>query len=173
MKQSIFLILTILFVTGCDSRIDIVNQKMAEIRKEPPLAIDPPPVFEPAPIFEYSAHQLRSPFIPNSLSEELKLMGGRKVYPNLTRPLQALESYALESLSMKGSLKNKNGKILALIQTPDQEVERIEVGGYLGLNHGRVIKVTPTQVDLIEIIPDGREGYIERPRSLVLIGVSP
>lgn len=43
----------------------------------------------------------------------------------------------------------------------------------MGVNHGRVVKITPTQIDLVEIIPDGREGYVERPRSLILIGPAP
>ena len=87
--------------------------------------------------------------------------------------MQPLESYPLETLTMKGSMRNQAGQILALIQTPDGEVERIQRGSYMGLNHGRVVGITPTQIDLIEIIPDGREGYVERPRSLVLIGPAP
>ncbi len=64
---------------------------------------------------------------------------------------------------MKGSMRGQNGQILALIQTPDGEIERVQRGSYLGMNHGRVINITATQIDLIEIIPDGREGYVERP----------
>lgn len=171
--QFILLIFSGAFIVGCHSRIDEVNTRMAEIRSEAPLAIEQPPVFESAPVFEYSAHQLRSPFMPSSLADELKLMAGKRVYPNLSRQLQPLENYALEALNMKGSLKNNKGGIVGLIQTPDQEVERVQVGSYLGLNHGRVVKVTPTQIDLVEIIPDGRDGYIERPRSLVLMGLEP
>ena len=84
-------------------------------------------------------------------------MAGKRVYPNLSRQLQPLESYPLETLTMKGSMRNQAGQILALIQTPDGEVERIQRGSYMGLNHGRVIGITPTQINLIEIIPDGRE----------------
>ena len=29
------------------------------------------------------------------------------------------------------------------------------------MNQGRVFKISPTQIDLIEIVPDGREGYVE------------
>ena len=43
----------------------------------------------------------------------------------------------------------------------------------MGMHHGRIVQITPTQIDLVEIIPDGREGYVERPRSLVLIGPQP
>ena len=157
-------------LVGCDSRIDTVNQQMADIRNQPPLSIEPAPVFTPVPLFNYSAHQLKSPFMPSSLAAELKIMAGKRVYPNLNRQPQPLESYALEALNMKGSMRGKMNETIALIQTPDKQIERIQVGSYLGMNQGRVVKISPTQIDLIEIVPDGREGYVERPRTLVLIG---
>ncbi|MFH7806559.1 pilus assembly protein PilP [Acinetobacter sp. YH12201] len=171
-KFSLSLMLGLLLV-GCDSRIDAVNEQMANIRNQPPLPIEPAPVFPPVPTFDYAAHQLKSPFLPSSLAAELKIMSGKRVYPNLSRQLQPLESYAIESLNMKGSIRSQSGQILALIQTPDGEIERIQRGSYMGMNHGRVVNITPTQIDLVEIVPDGREGYVERPRSLVLIGPAP
>lgn len=171
-KFSLSLMLGLLLV-GCDSRIDAVNEEMANIRNQPPLPIEPAPVFPPVPTFDYAAHQLKSPFLPSSLAAELKIMSGKRVYPNLSRQLQPLESYAIESLNMKGSMRGQSGQILALIQTPDGEIERIQRGSYIGMNHGRVVNITPTQIDLVEIVPDGREGYVERPRSLVLIGPAP
>jgi type IV pilus assembly protein PilP len=162
-----------LLLAGCNSRIDVVNQEMANIRNQPPLGIEPAPVFPPVPTFDYAAHQLKSPFMPSSLAAELKVMAGKRVYPNFARQPQPLESYALETLSLKGNMRNQAGGILALIQTPDGEVERVQVGNYMGVNHGRITQITPTQIDLIEIVPDGREGYVERPRSLILIGPKP
>ena len=146
---------------------------MAKIRSEPPAPIKPAPAFEPVPQFEYAAQSLRSPFLPQSLYTELKIMAGKRVYPDFSRQPQPLESYAIESLNMKGSMRSQSGQILALIQTPDGEIERIQRGSYMGMNHGRVVNITPTQIDLVEIVPDGREGYVERPRSLVLIGPAP
>ena len=93
--------------------------------------------------------------------------------PSFNRQPQPLESYALESLNMKGSMRSQNGKILALIQTPDGQVERVQVGSYMGMNQGRIVGISPTQIDLVEIVPDGRDGYVERPRTLVLIGPEP
>ena len=162
-----------LVLVGCDSKIDAVNQKMAEIRNEPTLPIDPAPVFCSVPLFNYSAHQLKSPFMPSSLAAELKIMAGKQVYPNFNRQPQPLESYALESLNMKGSMRGKTNETIALIQTPDRQIERVQVGNYLGMNQGRVVKISPTQIDLVEIVPDGRDGYVERPRTLVLIGMAP
>ena len=160
-------------LVGCDSRIDAVKQRMAEIRNEPALPIEPAPVFAPVPLFNYAAHQLKSPFMPSSLAAELKIMSGKQVYPNFNRQPQPLESYALESLNMKGSMRGKGNNTIALIQTPDGQVERVQVGSYLGVNQGRITKISPTQIDLVEIVPDGRDGYVERPRTLVLIGPAP
>ena len=171
-KITLSLLLGMLLV-GCDSRIDAVNEQMANIRNQPPLPIEPAPIFSPVPTFNYSAHQLKSPFLPSSLAAELRVMAGKRVYPNLSRQLQPLESYAIESLNMKGSMRSQAWQIVALIQTPDGEIERIQRGSYMGVNHGRVVNITPTQIDLVEIIPDGRDGYVERPRSLVLIGPAP
>jgi type IV pilus assembly protein PilP len=172
MKYVKFLSVCVVMVgmVGCDSRIDAVNQEMANIRSQPPLPIEPAPVFNPVPNFLYSANQLRSPFLPDSLATELRIMSGKRVYPNFNRAPQPLESYALETLNFKGSLKRNNGQILALIQTPDGEIERVQHGNFMGMNQGRIIKITPTQIDLVEIVSDGRDGYIERPRSLVLLG---
>ena len=111
--------------------------------------------------------------MPSSLAAELKIMAGKQVYPNFNRQPQPLESYALESLNMKGSMRGKTNETIALIQTPDRQIERVQVGNYLGMNQGRVVKISPTQIDLVEIVPDGRDGYVERPRTLVLIGMAP
>ena len=162
-----------LVLVGCDSRIDAVNMEMMNIRNQQPMPIEPAPVFPPVPTFNYAAHQLKSPFMPSSLAAELKIMAGKRVYPNFSRQPQPLESYALESLNMKGSMRSQSGQTLGLIQTPDGEIERVQIGNYMGMNQGRIVKITPTQIDLVEIIPDGREGYVERPRSLVLIGPAP
>jgi type IV pilus assembly protein PilP len=137
------------------------------------LPIEEKPDFPPVPTYDYAAQQLKSPFLPSSLAAELKTMSGKRVYPNKSRTLQPLEYYPLESLNMKGSFRNAAGKIAALIQAPDGEIERVQVGSYLGTNHGRITRIAPTQIDLVEIIPDGRDGYVERPRSLVLLGPVP
>lgn len=107
-KITLSLMLGLLLV-GCDSRIDAVNEQMANIRNQPPLPIEPAPVFAPVSTFDYSAHQLKSPFLPGSLAAELQIMAGKRVYPNLSRQPQPLESYAIESLNMKGSMRSQTG----------------------------------------------------------------
>lgn len=172
MNKSLLLTLTLIgsCLVGCGSRIDVVNGEMNNIRSQPALPLEAPPTFEDVPQFQYAAQNLRSPFLPSSLYTELKIMAGKRVYPDLSRTAEPLEAYALESLMFKGSMQNMQGKIIALIQTPDGQMNRVQVGNYVGLNQGRVIKIMPNQIDLIEIVSDGRDGYVERPRSLVLLG---
>ena len=100
-------------------------------------------------------------------------MAGKRVYPNFARDKQPLEYFSLESLIMKGSMRNASGKITGLIQSPDGKLEQVVPGSYMGMDYGRVVNITPTQIDLKEIVSDGREGYVERPRSLILIGPAP
>ena len=45
--------------------------------------------------------------MPSSLAAELKIMAGKRVYLNLSRQLQPLESYAIESLNMKEYARTK------------------------------------------------------------------
>lgn len=161
-------VMLVTLLTGCEVRTEQVEVKMQEIRNQQPLPVEPPPEFTPVPSYSYAGYQIKSPFIPTSLDSELKVMAGKRVYPNLSRPLQPLENYALEALIMKGTMRNTAGNIVALIRTPDGELERVESGSYMGQNHGRIVKITPNQIDLLEIVPDGQDGYIERPRILIL-----
>ena len=37
----------------------------------------------------------------------------------------------------------------------------------MGKNHGRIVEITSTQVNLIEIVEDARLGYVEKSANLV------
>ncbi|WEV49173.1 pilus assembly protein PilP [Acinetobacter sp. ESL0695] len=160
----------LLLLSGCGSRTSVVNQEMESIKNQPPLPVEKAPIFETTPSFQYGAQNLRSPFLPSSLYTELKVMAGKRVYPNFSRAQQPLEVYPLESLAMKGTLRGANGNDIALIQAPDSQIYRVQVGNYMGLNQGRIVKISPTKIDLLEVISDGNGGYVERPRALVLLG---
>lgn len=155
-------------LTACKSPTDDVQTKMQEIKSGAPLPMEPPPSFLPIPSYAYAGFQLKSPFVPTSIANDLRTMAGKRVHPNFARPLQPLEEYALEELYMKGTMNGAARGMVALISTPDRQVEQVQVGNYLGKNHGRIVRITPDQISLIEIVPDGQEGYIERPRTLVL-----
>ena len=66
-----------------------------------------------------------------------------------------------------GTLDRK-GEMWALVQTPDGTIHRVKTGNYLGQNDGRITAIEEERVNLVELIPNGRGGYLERQASLAL-----
>ena len=159
---------TVLSMTGCTDRIGMVEQAMTAIRNQPAQPIEPPPKAELVEDFVYSASTQRSPFLPPSL---VNVQGPATpidgVRPDITRVKEPLEQYELSQLVFRGVVISPEGQQYALVQRPDGSVASVRVGNYLGLNDGRIVEITPTQINLIEIVPDSRAGFVEKPQSLV------
>ena len=168
MSYKLMLLPALLVLVGCESRTADVEVKMQEIRNQQPLPIQPEPVFAPVPSYSYGGYQTKSPFVPTSIANELRERAGKRVYPNLSRPKQPLEDFTLEELVFKGIMKNSAHGIVALVQTPLGELVQVQRGSYMGQNQGRIVAIAPNKIDLVEIVPDGQDGYIERPRTLIL-----
>ena len=158
-----------LWLTGCSDRIGMAEEAMHEIRNEPSQPIEAPPQAEKIDDFVYSASLLRSPFLPPSLvsiqAPESSSFEG--VRPDITRIKEPLEQHEIAELTFRGMVITAEGQQYALVQRPDGSVASVKVGDYLGLNDGRIVEITPTQINLIEIVPDSRAGFVERPQSLV------
>ena len=68
---------------------------------------------------------------------------------------------------MVGTFKVR-GSFYGLVQSKDGLVHKVQPGNYLGQNDGKVTDISASKISLVEIIPDGLGGYIERPASLAL-----
>jgi len=171
LRNSLFVLgamMTALLMSGCSASFDDVQSQMEAIRQKPRGKVDPPPEFNPMPTFTYAAHQLRSPFAPPLSAEQLVQSSGKMVEPDLTRPQEYLERFNLEALRLRGTLQKPGGPLFALIEDSNGSVQRVKVGNYIGKNQGRVVEISPSQIAIVEIVPDGRDGWVERPRSLTL-----
>lgn len=166
--QALAVLMAATVLGGCSASFDDVESQMEAIRQKPRGRVEPPPEFTPMPTYTYAAHQLRSPFAPPVAIDQAVLNGGKKVEPDLNRPQEYLERFNLESLKLRGTLQRPGGPLYALIEDSNGGVQRVKVGNYLGKNQGRIVDITPTQVSIVEIVPDGRDGWVERPRSLTL-----
>ena len=168
MPMSLVLSVAVLSMTGCSDRIGMAEQAMTDIRNQPAQPIEPPPKAELVEDFVYSASSQRSPFLPPSL---VNVQGPTTpidgVRPDINRIKEPLEQYELSQLVFRGVVISPEGQRYALIQRPDGSVASVKVGDYLGLNDGRIVEITPTQINLIEIVPDSRAGFVEKPQSLV------
>jgi type IV pilus assembly protein PilP len=70
---------------------------------------------------------------------------------------------------MVGTLA-QNGSMFALIKDADGGVHRVQHGDYLGTDHGQIVTIDEGELELIEIVPDGTGGWVERARTVSLAG---
>ena len=162
------LVFSMVFLSGCGgSDFSDLQVYMDEVRARPKGEIEPLPKFQPYESFTYSAAALRSPFQPPvKLEMADRQKGSADVKPDETRTKQFLEGFNIETFVMVGTLANDSGAF-ALVSGAGG-VHRVRVGDYLGRNHGRILAIDESKVDVIEIVPDGEGGWLERPRSLSL-----
>lgn len=159
-------LLSVLGGCGGDDFSDL-DAYMNEVRLRPPGKIEPTPTFRAFPTFTYSAANLRSPF-----SRQLRVdlagqkQGSRDVKPDPHRVKQYLEGFNIEQFEMVGTIANASGSF-ALLRGAGG-VHRLKVGDYLGRNDGRIVAISASQVDVVEIVPDGQGAWLERPRTIPL-----
>jgi type IV pilus assembly protein PilP len=148
---------------GCSGGQSDLEQWIAQTKKKPGGRIQPLPEVKPYETFVYGASNLRSPFQPASPN----LANGLGVRPTVRRNREFLEGFSLDTLKMVGTFK-VGSNFYGLVQSKDGLVHKVQPGNYMGQNDGKVTEITANRISLIEIIPDGLGGYIERPASLGL-----
>jgi type IV pilus assembly protein PilP len=77
--------------------------------------------------------------------------------PDLTRPKAPLEAYPLEGLKFVGLISKANLRY-ALIKAPDNSVQAIKLGNFVGQNYGVVTEIREDGITLKEIVQDEVTG---------------
>lgn len=156
-------------LVGCGSGQDNADLRrwVAEVEARPKPPIEPLPEFKPYESFSYSAANLRSPFQP-PVEEQPMYSGVSRddVKPDPYRTREFLEEFSFDSLRMVGTIRKSDGNLWGLVMDADAGIHRVKSGNYMGRNHGKIIGVSETGIDVIEIVPDGRGGWVERPRTM-------
>jgi type IV pilus assembly protein PilP len=70
---------------------------------------------------------------------------------------------------MVGSISRPGAPLEVLVKDPTGTVNRVRVGNHLGKNFGRVVEVSETSFGVLEIVPDGQDGWVERSRTIKLV----
>jgi type IV pilus assembly protein PilP len=151
-------------LSGCGNDNRELRAKIEEIKAKPGGRIEPLPEVKPYETFAYAASDQRSPFEPGIPATANTPNALR---PDANRPREFLEQFSLDTLRMVGTLR-LGGRSYGLVQTKDGLVHRVLPGNYLGQADGRITAVEPGQITLIEIVPDGVGGFIQRPAALAL-----
>lgn len=152
-----------LALAGCTSRDGELEEFIAATKKEPGGRVEPLPEVKPYESFIYEADTLRSPFMPGGSGAG----SSQAVRPDVKRNREFLEQFSLDTLRMVGTLR-LGGRVYGLVQTKDGLVHRVLPGNFMGQADGRVMEISPSKINLVEIVPDGLGGYMERPAALGL-----
>jgi len=149
---------------ACGSGTADLQAYVEDVKNRPGPPLDPLPVMQPFVVFEYSPEGLRDPFSVPKENAESESSGVR---PDPDRRKELLESFPLDGLGMVGTL-GEGEALVALVIDPDQVVHRVKVGNYLGQNEGRITAINENRIDLVELVPDGAGGWLERQASVSL-----
>ena len=156
-------------LASCSQDITDLQTYIAQTKSAHVGSVKPLPQFKPYESFSYSAGDLRDPFVATIDPEDDDNTRTSLLNPDSTRPREPLEVFPLDTLSMVGILE-QNDQLWGLIKDPQNIVHRVQVGHYMGQSEGRILEINETAIYLVEIVPDGIGGYIERDASIAIGG---
>jgi type IV pilus assembly protein PilP len=159
----------LLFLAGCSSDVDELQQWMEQQRQQTRPTVQPlqpPKKFQPQ---AYEAQGGVEPFSVQKLNVALKQEAAQPsslLAAEMRRRREPLEAFPLDSMSMVGSL-TRSGQPYALLKV-DSLLYQVRAGDYMGQNFGRVTKITETEITLREVVQDAAGEWIERTSTLQL-----
>ena len=166
-------LLSVGLITGCSNNdMSDLNQFVTETKSKYVGQVEALPIITPYESYSYNAQAKRDPFKPSvalikttTTKRQKKSSSGLR--PSDIRNKEELERFPLESLVMVG-IMNNDGDNWAIVKAPDNNIYRVKRGNYMGENHGKILKITESRIDLKEIVADGMGGWIERKNKVTL-----
>lgn len=144
-----------------------VQQVLARKGKRPP----PIPPLEPYVVYNYKSSEGRDPFEPFFKEEPpppTMAAAASGLQPDMNRNREELEQYTLDSLRMMGTLEQAS-QLWGIVRSPDGTIHRVQVGNYMGRNHGKIVNISEEGIELQEIVPDNQGAWSERQAALALV----
>lgn len=147
------LVLLTIFVGSCAESESNINSFINETQKRKPKPLPPLPEFKPPKPYQFTSGNLRNPFQPYvesvAVVPQVQIQGPG---PDTKRPKEPLEKFSLDSLKMVGTITKRNGELFALVKEPEptSTVRIVGIGNYMGLNYGKIEKITETTIEVRE-----------------------
>lgn len=94
---------------------------------------------------------------------------GKKTTINPHRHKEPLEQHPLASLRYQGRVE-RDGEIVALVMSPDGVAHPVQIGRYLGENHGKITHISRDEIRITEALLQADGQYYERKTQLVFSG---
>lgn len=156
-------------LSGCGggNLADLENY-VKQVKARAPGPIEPLPEIKQIVTFVFESGDRRDPFVADAQGQEPAASAPESsLAPDPTRRKEELESYALDSLRMVGTLEQNQAK-WGLIRTQDGVLHRVRVGNYLGTNNGQITSITDDAILLTEVISEGPGDWRERQATVTL-----
>jgi len=158
-------VLAFLLLSGCAPGDD-PHQWVAREKAKKGAPLKPLPVIKTFETFVYKDQDRRDPF--DLSAEELDdTSANNGPHPDQNRPREPLESFPLDGLRMSGTMGLAKA-MEGLVRDPDGVVHRVHVGNYVGQNYGRISAIGEDKIELVELVPNGAGGWMERPAAISL-----
>ncbi|MFC3122961.1 pilus assembly protein PilP [Agaribacter flavus] len=167
MNRVSFTVFATFALSACGANIDDLVAYTEQVKQSTQVTIEPYPEFKKLEPVSYEADGLRSPFRRaknTTIAKEVKQSPKCK-QPNSQRKKQALENYGIDALKMSGVF-TVGGKRFALVTANDGSLHKVTVGNYLGLFHGRIEKITQSEIHIKEMLPDGAGCWKDKTATL-------
>jgi type IV pilus assembly protein PilP len=160
LRNAALLAVSFVFVAGCGAGMDDLDAYILDVKARPGGRIEPLPEITPYEVYTYiaDAEGIRSPFTPDTPQAAGQTGGTR---PDEQRIREHLENFSLDTMRMVGTL-DFGENTYGLVQTSDGLIHRVLPGNFMGQNDGRIVDISESEINLIEIISDGIGGYVER-----------
>ncbi|MEM9057627.1 MAG: pilus assembly protein PilP [Pseudomonadota bacterium] len=154
-------------LAGCSKDMSDLERYADKIKARPGGRIEPLPPVKEYKTYRYVAVGRKSPFAPTQpdAQDSGQTAGSDLIDRNRNREI--LEQYPLDTMRMVGSLRLA-GRDYALVQSSDGIIHRVVAGNYMGQNHGRVVSISDAEISLVEVVPNGMGGYMERQAAVAL-----
>ncbi|MDX8379238.1 MAG: pilus assembly protein PilP [Gallionella sp.] len=167
--KRIYLALICVALAGCGSDEfpdlrDFVKNSGAGMRGK----VLPPPTIKLYEPFAYNNEMnLADPFKPRKAKTSSNGSRGANE-PDMNRPKESLEEFPLESLKMVGYMLKSNVGY-AIIRGADNILYQVRAGNYIGMNFGKIKRITETNMLIEEKVQDSTGDWSERNSSLQLL----
>lgn len=177
--KALTVLLAVPLVAGCieQSRADLESY-VEDVMSRSSTKIEPLPPIRPYELYAYQSGKdnRKDPFVTFFAKEETDSPAPPPctpgvdpdcVAPDPDRNKEELEYFPLDALRMVGTLEQED-TIYGVILGRDGTIYRVTVDNYMGQNHGRIINIEEEGIELLEIVPNGQGGWLERPTRVAL-----
>ena len=169
MRFIILFLMTLPLFSCVDVKIDDLKVFVDKTKLQIYPVNDTIPTLKKIDIISFTQTSGRNPFSEPELEIAAPLRDTPKScpQPDFKRKKYPLEMYSLDNLTMRGTLFI-NDQLWALVQVSGGEIHKVKPGDHLGLNYGKVLKISENKIELLELASDKNGCWQERVTQITL-----